>query len=166
MEQTDSLCARILRAKYFPNASVLDAKPKWGMSYTWRSILRGLEVMKLGMIWRVGDGRNLKIWSDPWIPREDTRLPITPRRGCILTYVDDLIDPATGSWDVELVNDTFWEEDANLILALPVNQGRENVLAWQYDERGLFSVKSAYRVCQDSFIRQRSRNSEQGGSNR
>jgi hypothetical protein len=30
------------------------------MSYTWRSILKGLDVMKLGIIWRVGDGRNLK----------------------------------------------------------------------------------------------------------
>jgi len=67
------------------------------MSYTWRSILRGLEVMNMGMIWRVGDGRNLKIWSDLWIPREWSRQPITPRRGNILTYVNDLIDPVTGS---------------------------------------------------------------------
>jgi hypothetical protein len=75
----ESLCAKILKAKYYANSSVLEAKPKRGMSYTWRSILRGLEVMKMGMIWRVGDGRNLKIWFDPWIPRELSRRPITPR---------------------------------------------------------------------------------------
>lgn len=75
---------------------------------------------------RVGDARNLKFWYDTWIPREALRLPITPKRGSILTNVDDLIDPLTGSWDVELVRDTFWEEDAALI-ALPVNEGRENV---------------------------------------
>jgi len=57
------------------------------MSYTWRSILRGLEVMKLGVIWRIGDGRNIKIWSDPWIPRGILRRPITPRRGNVLTNV-------------------------------------------------------------------------------
>jgi hypothetical protein len=78
-------------------------------SYTWRSILRGLEVMKMGMIWRVGDGRNLKIWSDPWISREPSRRPITPRGGSILTHVDDLIDPGTGSWDIALVRAVFWE---------------------------------------------------------
>jgi hypothetical protein len=61
----NSLCARILKAKYYANSTILDAKPKRSMSNTWRSILRGLEVMKMGMIWRVGDGRNLKIWSDP-----------------------------------------------------------------------------------------------------
>jgi hypothetical protein len=64
-DKPESLCAQILKAKYFANTTILEAKPKSGMSYTWRSILRGLEIMKLGMIWRVGDGRNLKIWSDP-----------------------------------------------------------------------------------------------------
>jgi hypothetical protein len=161
----ESLCAKILKAKYCANSLVLEAKPKRGMSYTWRSILRGLEVMKMGMIWRVGDGRNLKIWSDPWIPRELSIRPITPRGGNILTYVEYLIDPGTGSWDVELVRDVFWEEDAKLILALPVNEGRDNVLAWHYDDRGMFSVKSAYRVYRDSLLRRKNQGSAQGGSN-
>lgn len=117
--------------------------------------------MKIGMIWRVGDGRNLKIWSDPWIPREWSRYPITPRRGNILTYVDELINPTTGSWDVALVGDIYWEEDAKLILALLVNEGRENMLAWHYDARGLFSVKSAYKVCRDSLLRRRVKGGDQ-----
>jgi hypothetical protein len=61
----------------------------------------------MGMIWRVEDGKDLKIWSDPWIPRDLSRIPITPRRGSILTNVDDPIDPGTGSWDVAVVRDTF-----------------------------------------------------------
>jgi len=36
----DSLCARILQAKYYPGVSCLEAKPRAGMSYTWRSIMR------------------------------------------------------------------------------------------------------------------------------
>jgi hypothetical protein len=46
-----------------------------------------------------------------------------------------------------LVKDIFWEEDATIILAMSVHEGRENVLAWHYDEHGIFSVKSAYKVC-------------------
>ena len=34
-QQPDSLCSRVLKAKYFPHTSVLEAKPKTGMSYTW-----------------------------------------------------------------------------------------------------------------------------------
>jgi hypothetical protein len=43
------------------------------MSYSWRSILGGLEIVKKGMIWRVSDGAGLSIWSDPWIPRDFSR---------------------------------------------------------------------------------------------
>jgi hypothetical protein len=45
------------------------------MSYVWRSILKGLEVVKQGVIWRVGDGANIRIWCDPWVPNGDTRQP-------------------------------------------------------------------------------------------
>lgn len=44
IQDPDSLCARILKAKYFPNSSCLEAVPKSGMSYSWRSILRGIEL--------------------------------------------------------------------------------------------------------------------------
>lgn len=64
-ERPESLCVRILKAKYFPDSSLLGAKPKKRMAYSWRSILRGLQVFKLGIVWRLGDGKNLKIWSDP-----------------------------------------------------------------------------------------------------
>jgi len=164
-QQPDSLCSRVLKAKYFPHTSVLEAKPKTGMSYTWRSILGGLDVVKKGMVWRVGDGAGLNIWLDPWIPREFSRRPRTPRGHILLSEMAELIDPYTGQWDVQLVRDTFWEEDAELILALPVHQGRDNNLAWHYDKHGVFSVKSAYKVARADFLRNKSNFGQQGGSN-
>jgi hypothetical protein len=44
----DSLCARVLQERYFPNQSILNATSVRDMSYTWRSILKGVEVIKLG----------------------------------------------------------------------------------------------------------------------
>ena len=99
--EPNSLCARVLRAKYYGN--VLAAKTRRNMSYTWRSILKGLEVLKRGIIWRIGDGSRIRIWQDPWIPREWSRCPITPRMNNILTHVEELIDPSTGQWDEQLV---------------------------------------------------------------
>jgi len=64
----NSLCGRVLKAKYFPNNNILECQVKGGISYSWRSILQGVELMKKGIIWRVGDGSNIKIWTDPWIP--------------------------------------------------------------------------------------------------
>jgi hypothetical protein len=78
-----------------------------GMSYTFRSILRGVELLKEGLVWRIGDGSNVNIWDDPWLPRDGALKPITPRRQCIYTKVSELISPITSQWDVQLVTENF-----------------------------------------------------------
>ena len=71
----------------------------------------------------------------------------------MLTYVEELINPITGSWDKELVKETFWEEDATIILAISIFEGSENSLASHYDKKGLFSVRRTCRVCRDDLLR-------------
>jgi hypothetical protein len=78
LQNPDSLCARILKAKYFPNTRVLEAKAREGCSYTWRSIMMGVETLNHGVIWRVGNGQQINIWSDPWLLREVTRRHVIP----------------------------------------------------------------------------------------
>uniref|UniRef100_A0A453F9N7 Uncharacterized protein n=1 Tax=Aegilops tauschii subsp. strangulata TaxID=200361 RepID=A0A453F9N7_AEGTS len=79
--------------------------------------------------------------KDPWIPRNFTRRVITPRRGSILEKVADLINPITGSWDEQLITETFWEEDAKFILSIPLFEDTEDFPACHPDPKGLFSVK-------------------------
>ncbi|WVZ48964.1 hypothetical protein U9M48_000349 [Paspalum notatum var. saurae] len=121
IHNAETVCARLLSAKYFPHGNILDAKPKRNMSYTWRSILQGLKLVKKGLIWRIRDGSSLNIWKDAWVPRSWSRQVITPRGHSVLTRVSNLIDPSTGTWDEELVKEIFWEEDAELILSLTVH---------------------------------------------
>ena len=61
----ESLCARILKAKYFPNTSILQAGPKSGSSFTWQSIVAAIPTFKRGYIWRIGSGESINIWNDP-----------------------------------------------------------------------------------------------------
>ena len=89
--------------------------------------------MKDGLIWRVGNGKTINIWKDPWIPRGDTRRVITPKGASILQKVEELINPVIEDWDEQLVRDTFYEEDANIILSLPISVETEDFLAWHPD---------------------------------
>lgn len=114
VQNPKSLCARILGAKYIPQGDVLKAKASGSMSYTWRSIMRGVQVLRSGVIWRVGNREKINIWRDPWVPRGVTRAIITSKGRNILSKVAELIDPSTGEWDVELLNQTFWEEDVEV----------------------------------------------------
>ena len=106
----------------------------------------------------------MNIWSDPWLEREASRLPISPRRQCVLTTVNELIDPYTGQWDEMLVRNTLWDVDAKVVLATPIRDDFEDFPAWHYDSKGSFSVKSAYRVYvqkRDADVCTSSRNSDE-----
>lgn len=105
--EPDSLCAKVLRAKYYPDGKLLDAKPKSGISFTWQSILSGLECFKRGYIWRVGDGSQINIWNDCWIPASHNLKVMTPRGHNLVTTVEELINPVTGNWDENLIRDLF-----------------------------------------------------------
>src|SRR5438128_1164129 len=107
IQAPESLCAQVLQAKYFPEGDLLIALPRNGMNYVWRNILKGLVVLKEGMIWRIGDGLRVHIWSDPWLPRGDTRKPSTPVDDCPLEMVAELIDAESGMWNRELIAQYF-----------------------------------------------------------
>jgi hypothetical protein len=109
MEEPDSLCARVLRARYYPDGNLLKAQLKSGSSYTWQSILYGIQTFNRGCIWRVGDGDQINIWEDLWIPTSPTRKIYTPRGSILLNKVSDLINPSTGWWDEELTRELFWK---------------------------------------------------------
>lgn len=99
----------------------MTAQEGQGISYSWRSLVRGVQAMKKGTIWReMGDGEQIRIWDDPWIPRGLTRWPIPPRGAVLLTKVSELIDPGTGTWDVHLLKNIFWEDDVKKIMVIPV----------------------------------------------
>jgi hypothetical protein len=46
LSDPDSLCARILKAKYLQNTNCLRAQVKSGSAYTWCTIMKGIEVLK------------------------------------------------------------------------------------------------------------------------
>jgi hypothetical protein len=42
------------------------------------------------------------------------------------------------------VKSIFWNVDVNQILQIPITLGREDFVAWHYNQNGIFSVKYAY----------------------
>jgi hypothetical protein len=68
LERPNSLCARLLKAKYYKSGSLLDTVFPVNASPVWKGIEYGLELLKKGVIWRIGNGERVKVWRDPWIP--------------------------------------------------------------------------------------------------
>jgi hypothetical protein len=129
LQNPSSLCAQVLAAKYFPGNSMLHATPEPGISYAWRSISKGIQLLKEGIIWRVGDGDTINIWTDPWIPRGSTRKLISQKGRHQVSKVSELINPTTNTWDTDLVQQTFAPEDAELILRIPIYEHTGDFIA-------------------------------------
>lgn len=145
LDSPDSLCARVLKAKYYPNGSIIDTCFTGNSSPGWKGIEHGLELLKKGIIWRVGNGHSIRIWRDPWIPRNFSRRPISGKGSCRLRWVSDLLD-SDGLWDEHRVRHFFLPIDAEVILGIRTSRGRdEDFVAWHPDKFGSFSVRSAYK---------------------
>jgi hypothetical protein len=143
----NSLCARVLRARYFENGDFLSAACPKKASYTWRSILHGRELLKEGLIWRVGNGSNINVWSQNWMPRSTLQKPFGHRPDVEVTKVQELLLPDGAGWNVNKLSECFFESDVADILKIPVGRaGSEDYLAWNYTKNGEFSVQSAYHL--------------------
>jgi hypothetical protein len=71
-----SLCARVLKGRYFPDCNFLEASVLKSASATWKTIVAGREALQTGLIKRVGDGSTISIWEDKWIPGSISTTPM------------------------------------------------------------------------------------------
>ena len=68
IQRPDSLCARVLKSKYYPHGELIDTVFASEASPVWRGIEYGLELLKAGLVWRIGNGRKVNIQRDNYIP--------------------------------------------------------------------------------------------------
>ena len=66
----DSLCYRVFKARFFPKGSILNAKESSIGSYAWKSILGARDVIRKGMVWQIGNGQSVHLKEDRWLPKQ------------------------------------------------------------------------------------------------
>ena len=121
-QNKNSLFHRVFKSKIFPCCSFMEAVDSPIASYAWQSILKGREVLKEGMRWRVGDGTSIWIWTDPWLPSEFlpfVSLPVA--QAFEEAKVVSLIDPVTKEWHSTTTQSIFSPRDVELIKSIPLS---------------------------------------------
>lgn len=153
MVNPDSLCARVLKGRYYHDGDFLSSTRRKHASHTWQAILAGREVLLQGLIKRIGDGASTNIWRDRWLPNHFGGRPLTPGDGQPVTVVADLIS-TSGQWKEDIIRQQFIPVDANAILCLPIRSQFEDFWAWEPEKHGVYSVKSAYRMLDSARIKE------------
>jgi hypothetical protein len=111
--------------------------------------MHGLELLKKGAMWRIGNGKKVRIWRDSWIPRGEMKATTNPSNSRV-RRVADLINQEDHSWKEDMVRNIFMPYDAQEILKIRLPRyDQEDFISWTPDKHGLFTVKSAYNLALD-----------------
>ncbi|GKU89304.1 hypothetical protein SLEP1_g3458 [Rubroshorea leprosula] len=143
LQNPNALWVRVLKSLYFPNSSFFDARKGSHPSWAWSSILHGRNLVQLGARWNVGNGQDILIYHDKWVPTlPGFKVTSLPTNNSVFSYVCDLFDDH-GDWAAPKLNQLFSSEECWEILKIPTGSCCDSFI-WHYDRYGRFSVKSAY----------------------
>nr|XP_040249320.1 uncharacterized protein LOC120966829 [Aegilops tauschii subsp. strangulata]XP_045086245.1 uncharacterized protein LOC123494445 [Aegilops tauschii subsp. strangulata] len=147
LQEPNSLSARILKVVYYPTSSILEAEVGKNPSQVWHSIVEGRDTLKLGLVKRIGSGKDTHIWLDNWIPRDFKLQPVCPKSPNPPQKVSEIINPTTLTWDGAALEEHFYAMEKEAILNIPLSSRvREDFWSWHYERKGIFTVRSAYRL--------------------
>lgn len=116
LTRPEALCSRVLKGKYYPNGGFLSATRKKKSSETWRAILHGTDIVRRGVIKRIGPGHDVSIWDDNWIHGIPSLKPRVRLGEVNVELISDLFLPNSCSWNEQLIRDSFIRMDAQEIL--------------------------------------------------
>ncbi|XP_040999620.1 uncharacterized mitochondrial protein AtMg00310-like [Juglans microcarpa x Juglans regia] len=148
IQYLDSLASQVLKTKYFSSFNFCQAKMGARPSFIWRSLLAAKNLIIKGSIWRIGDGKETKIWKDRWLPKRSSFM--IHCQGQTIdeeAKVADLINENTKQWDREKIFSMLGPLNATIIQRIPVSStGAKDKLMWLGTKDGGFTVKSAYHL--------------------
>ncbi|CAH9071355.1 unnamed protein product [Cuscuta epithymum] len=144
---TNSLVSKVFKSRYFPKSSFLDAKLGSNPSYIWRSVFEAQGIIRDGTRRRVGNGRDIYVWRDSWLPRKEGGMVLSPKpEGVFDMNVASLIKEDCSGWNVQRVHNVFSHEESEAILSIPLSKRDvSDGFWWSDDVRGVYTVKSGYR---------------------
>ncbi|KAA3458792.1 reverse transcriptase [Gossypium australe] len=132
---SNSLLACVLKAKYYPNENFLDAALGNLPSLTWRSIWSAKGILEKGLCWRVGKGDGISVWTDLWVSGNGADRLQNHHRNENIRLVADLIDETRKILQIPLAKSVY-----------------EDFQVWGGEPLGKFSVRSAYKLLQESTL--------------
>ncbi|CAN6707535.1 unnamed protein product [Malus baccata var. baccata] len=143
-----SLWARVMKARYFPNCSFLEAKKGGRASWAWSSLLSGRDLLIQGTHWQIMGGQDVRVWVDRWLPSIPSGRP-SPLGEVVVTRnlrVSSLICPQSRDWDLSFLIPFLSVADQGAIEGTPIGDiSRSDRLIRAATKNGKYTVKSGRR---------------------
>ncbi|KAK8289374.1 hypothetical protein V6Z12_D07G188100 [Gossypium hirsutum] len=130
----DTLCYKVLSAKYFPEGDVLRSKRTDKPSFMWKTIAKVASVLYDGFGWNVGNGRKIDFWNENWgfesLSGDSICLPRREEKD---------------GWNEKRVREIYCDFVGDQVCNIPILQdGPSNSRIWFHSPFGNFSTKFVY----------------------
>jgi len=147
--------ARLIKARYFPRSTLLEASLGYNPSFAWRSIWKARQVLLLGCRWRIGGGDKIHVMSDPWLRGNGERwIPSPQPEGMYNLFVRDLMIDNYKAWNVTKIRMLFPVQVAERIIVTPlIGSVYVDKMVWEEERNGCYSVKSGYKLAMKCIFR-------------
>ncbi|CAN1853577.1 Uncharacterized mitochondrial protein AtMg00310 [Linum perenne] len=144
IQNPGALWVRVLKALYFPRTDFVEASGHHRPSWIWGSIINGKEALLKGLRKNVGNGCDTFIDEAWFLGAEDFRFcPVRSPR----CRIADFIVQSTRQWDRGKLSTMFGEEVVREIMKIPIGPpSMKDRWIWHHDTKGVFSIRSCYRL--------------------
>ena len=151
MSTPDTLVSKVFKAKYYPQGDFLEARLGHSPSFIWRSVWYSQLILKKGYRWKIGSGNSIRVWKDPWLRDVHNMRIETPIIEELQDLrVSDLFKPNTLDWDDIKLHQLFSHRDVKEIRNLPPRiENMNDRMIWHGSQKGIYTVKSGYRLVVD-----------------
>ncbi|CAN0928179.1 Uncharacterized mitochondrial protein AtMg00310 [Linum grandiflorum] len=144
LEDPNSLAFRVLKGRYFLNATFLTAAKGSSPSWAWLGLLYGRELIHAGGIWLIRSGASVPLLSN-WISGDYPIPTLLPTTRALPAVVENLI--IAGHWNQRLIENLFCPASLNQILSIPLPMlPILDRWTWKHTRTGIYSPASGYRL--------------------
>lgn len=152
LDNPNGLLGRTLLPKYCPDGNLLSCTSPSAASHGWHSILVGRDLLLKKLGWVIGNGASINIWDDPWLNLDSPLRPMGPAtQQTSSLVVSDLLLPATGEWNINLIQEVLPFEEQRILCLQPSTKGARDVLKWLGTKDGKYSVKFGYHAAMEEL---------------
>ncbi|KAL8105760.1 hypothetical protein AgCh_029525 [Apium graveolens] len=121
LNESNPLVSAIMKAKYDPNTSFLNANMGRNPSFVWRSIMAATEVVKAGTRRKIKNGLCINVWSVPWLSNVENGLFTTSLPDQLSDFlVNGFMNSEERKWDMDVINNVCNSRDVELTKRIPI----------------------------------------------
>lgn len=146
-----SLLPQCLKSKYYPHTDILKFRLGHIPSFVWNNIYHAQWVITKGGCWKIGNGHNISVWEDNWLPNQNGFKVLSQKPNSTnISHVNNLLEDHHEGWIQPLLDAHFHYFEREHMHQLPlIKEATIDSYMWMHTKDGHYTFKSGYNIIRE-----------------